>query len=400
MILGGLCLLLGLTGGPKAAGTEPGHDRLAKILADWDRRRERLHVVRYHVSGEQTIPKGSTLDPQTNERMQPPQPDRDRKARKNFVLLLDFARNRHRLDCDMEELNRYAAPGGAIERVVQGSLYDGTALQSLNEWDKSTRRPDPRKPSADLAIMRGYVGNYSGFNHYTYPLFLGHGCFARGMAEGDGYLCDHLKSKPDPKRFSVRADVVLAGRPCTVLRVEGQSGYTDLWVDRDKDSAVVRILNMTGASEVADALRIDYQDSAKGWLPRHWTWEHYRHYLDGGLDQSEEMRVDRVDVEPPLAESAFRYPEKPGMLIAESVQQAPAAPSGPARVSDVKWFRVGAHGERSEIPYPAEQAPTRPQSWWRWWRTAISVPPLVLAWLIFRWRKKGPCPGNTGGQGA
>jgi hypothetical protein len=327
-------------------------DVLATVLAEWDKRRDRINVVRYHVTGETTIPAGSTLDPDTNMPCDPPKPAQDKKVKSKLMLLLDFANNRHRLESDCQEYHRYVPPNGDVHREVDASLFDGMSLMSRNYWDKTTLKPSG-PPRADLAILKGYLGNYAGFNHYTFPLFLGHAIFGRGIAGGSDYLPGQLKSKVDAAPLSVQREAVLNGRACWVVKAQGLHGYCEVWADKEREGAILKLSQVIN-DKVADELQIDYQQTAKGWLPQSWKWSRFHYFLDGRLESFAQMNVDSLLLEPSVAKSDFSFTESPGMLVFEGVQVTPPEPHGQAKMTLQKWFRVDGTGKRREVARPSE----------------------------------------------
>ena len=331
--------------------------RLDKIFADWQNRRERIKTIRYHASGERVWPKGSFGDPLTERPLGPDSPPTDISCPMSVTMLLDFTTNRHRLVLD--EVTYSQDQRQFLPRSVTTIVFDSKELTAQTSWPDGKPANDT---NPDVTIASGNMRS-CGFTVEYWPLFLGHGIIAL-MTEH--HILPGRLTKPNEKEiYHVQGEGVYAGRPCVVLRTEAVEyssvGYDELWVDPARESAVVRQLYYDEDKPVMD-IQVDYQQTAKGWLPRGWTEIYPR--KNGQTVWVLRMHVDDVEIDPPVKDADFRVDVKPGMLV-----QRLNYPGSPDQIVGVapdseRLYRVGPGGEWNEIVHGVEQKAQWPSYLW------------------------------------
>src|SRR5437016_4784574 len=83
-----------------AQGLDP---RLKKMLNDWQKRHERVKVVRYSVECESVGYKEASVHMSKSLGIKPP--DQGSKIKTKMLLILDFIKDRHRLEYDGYEFS-------------------------------------------------------------------------------------------------------------------------------------------------------------------------------------------------------------------------------------------------------------------------------------------------------
>lgn len=374
--------VLGLLTSEKTTAQEP-DARLEKVFADWAKRRERTKSVRYVTRGETVLPKGSLRAPigQSSSREAPP---RDIVSRVTQTMLLDFEKQRHRLETEQEEYD--AGTDKVYPRVVT-RLFDGKRTGAWRPRELNTHPVTGVKPwEADIGYGSGYIGGGSSFEFGYWPFFLGHGIVGW---QGGTIIAGKLNVQPDRDLVTVHGQGVHQGRPCLVLRTltkrRSMTSYDEFWVDTARDSAVVRqlyVINKTAFLE----LDIEYQTTEHGWLPRRWTCTD----REVGTDKTvwiSRHRVEELRLDPPVSDADFRFEEKPGMLVREYVYATPN-PTGPDPEPKATTYRIGEEGKRREVVI---EGGIERRVGFRWWWAAPLVPAVLLpAWLAYRrvkWRR-------------
>jgi hypothetical protein len=338
---------LSMTGSTLA--DEPTDPRLERIFADWQNRRERIKRVRYRVSGEHVLPKGSFGDPNTGQPLGPDSPPHDISWPKIVVLLLDFTTNRHRLE---EEEQPYGQTHGQfLPKRVSTTVFDSKEL-----WTQLNRpagvRPDPKTP--DVYEVSGNMRGQA-FGSDYWPLFVGHGIVP--LTTLGHVLPGRLLVTPEKDVYHIHGEGVYASRACVVLRTEAYEfgnkvGLDELWVDIGRESAILRQVAHSNDKIVTD-IQIEYQDSRAGSLPQRWSITHA--HTDGQVFSIERMHVDDLEIEPPVRDADFHVDVKPDMIVQQiSIPGSPDQVTMPQPTLG-RLFRVGSNGSWNEIVGGVEQ---------------------------------------------
>lgn len=357
--------------------------RLDKVLADWQQRQDRVKVIEYQVEGERKIPKGAYTDlqsvfkgPKAPKRVTPPE---DMIGPVRFTLLLDFARERFRLDTS--EFAFDLDTGHSI-RHVKAVAYNGSVWKSLSPKDKNPIMGDG---APEMAVLSGNMKN-ARFDVRYYPIFFGHGRVCGVM---DQIVPGSLKRKPDPGSLHVHGTAVLDDRPCLVLRTQtlkmGGTGFCEYWVDTARESAIVRFV-MYGGDVPAGDMVIQYSKSAEGWLPDRWRWTNLEH---GKTMSEDRMHVTKVRIDPVLADSHFELEVKPGMIV-EDLKSHPTKHPLESPATDVSVYQVEADGGRKYMPdpYHREADQYRQHVRHRYWLLLAPVLAAVLGMLFWLRRRR------------
>jgi hypothetical protein len=363
------------TGRPaEAQGSDP---RLEKVFTDWQKRYDRIKTVRYRVTGERVIAKGSNTD-DAGRPLVPESPPKDIVEEDRLLFLLDFTTNRHRLE--RSEKIWLHQTGTFVPRVAI-SVFDGAACKGAMPRDENTS-PDFTSPASqpDVTICTGNLKTL-GFEPVYWPIFSAHGIIT---AYGDSAFPGKLSPSQDKESFLVQGEGVRSGRPCLVLRTEpregGRTSYDELWVDVARDSAVVRQLQVVNDVPITDQ-EVDFQEVSGSWLPSQWT---FTARVGRRTIYTERLRVDEVEVGPAVSKADFQIDVRPGMLVEQT--QLGGTPDHPmsSQAATTKYFHVDANGSWNEVVDGVEQK----RSWaWLWWPVALAVAGLG-AWAMWRFRRR------------
>jgi hypothetical protein len=333
-----------------ASAQTPNDSQLGQIAADWAKRQERIQRVRYRIEGEVLMPRANLTDAQNRPLNLPGEPSI--KAPFRWIYLIDFSTSRCRIQ---EDATLFNVTENRL--ICSGSLrsFDGTST-----WgSRSPKSELPRKPTdPDLAIQSGDF-RYARYDPGTFPMFYGHGIVP--YAGSDRIYTGHLSFKPSMQGLYVHRQVVQEGRSYLVLRTGKRNvaagSYDEVWVDLERESAVVRHARMSGDAPLVDVW-IWYRKTDHGWLTDRWEqtigWKK--------IQETKRARVEALDVDPAVTDADFRLEEKPGMLIKTCVQP-PGDPNGiPPEANDVHYYRIDKKGKRREVVFEkgAEQQIEKP----------------------------------------
>lgn len=236
-----------------------------------------------------------------------------------------------------------------------------------------------------------YKGNLSQhvLHQEMWPILIGHGIvpLVRKMARPDKWPADH-----DPETLYDRGATTLSGRTCAVIGSVPPNEVVTLWdelfVDRDRQSAVLRLVNHV---KKQPSIRLDttYAEGPAGWMPAKWTYAQHRN--DGQLVRSDIMTVTAAEFDVPVADADFTVVLHPGdeLTVAEYAQPGlGVSTQSPALTTSI----IGEHGLRTTIsetgfktPEGKELPPNKP-TWFYW---LIPLPLLIgIAWVLWRRRRK------------
>ena len=367
-----------------AAGAEdPKLDpRVAKVLADWKKRQERIKTVRYRVEGVLVRPKGS-LTGIIHATSETPAEDTETPIKR--TLLLDFTTNRFRFERDEQDLDLIS---GGISTTDTDSAFDGKELQNVFlKRQQLPRRPDNPLPDGGIS-----TGNLKGgaFEPRFYPLFFGHGVVP--VAEVDQLYPGHLRIEPDAGLLYFYGEAIHAGRRCLVFRTHPLSvemvGFWEYWVDPDRDSALVRFVSYSGESPDQDTA-IDYQATPGGWLAKNWVFTVFT-----GPEKKrrtvfyERMEVKEATVDPTVTDANFRIDFKPGMLVVKAVRPEPSAADPYATGSaQTQFYRIDPAGRWNEVTFVGGVEASTWGARLLWWAAPIALAAIAVGGVLY-WRMR------------
>jgi hypothetical protein len=351
--------------GAYAAGTE-----LQKVLADWENRAKRAGCIRYHVTGQSILPKGSLRDVR-NIPLVPETPNRDIVGTVALTVLVDFPGKRYRLDLE-EEI--YDQGTDRLYPNVRTNIFDGTLLRSYRPRARNTH-PISGLKASDVEYATGKGDLKRAVIPTTYwPLFVSHGSVPSST---ETITADQLVVRPDPELLYVHGHASHNGAPCIVVRSQLRRGampsFDEYWIDMGKESAIVRQCVYMDKTAHID-FHIEYQQTAGGWLPKRWT-NTQREPISGKTDYVQDLTVTSVELAPPAADSDYTIEPKTGTIVAELTYPLPKA--GESRFTlhpETTMYQVDENGGRHEVTVTADGTVHRRWSWW--WSAGAVVPAL------------------------
>jgi hypothetical protein len=243
-----------------------GDQTLDKVFADWAARQSRVPSVRYGVTGEVILPRGSFNGVIHGKATGGVVPPRDVHAILKRTFLIDFQRGKYRLDSEEQV---YDAASDRLYPKVFVRVFDG---ERIKQWRPREQNSSPFSGLGphDPEVGTG-KGHMSSLEMTYWPFFMGHGSIP--WLRGPIYP-DRLRVLPDQELLSVHGRGVYHDRPCTVLRTPPLQGtnqtFDEYWVDTDRLSAVLRYAYYMGKTPYVE-FDFDYQSAPREWLPRGWT---------------------------------------------------------------------------------------------------------------------------------
>jgi len=240
----------------RAAADQP--EGTTKVVADWKERRSRLpNAIRLELEGTVTVFRGFVPD------TIPPFPPEDHTFPTRSMLLIDFQRNRYRV-----ETSKDTARLAEFKRLDMVRLYDGKSFQRFYPRGVEQRSGKKFDMGRDLELLAAEVG------------------FGRGMCaffEG-GYLMrsmspTNLTRQPlavtDQMRDALRSPgtATLDGQSYTLLRTarNGYGHWGELYLDSSRQSAIRRMTYFDAGSREMERLDVTSYRLVDGlWLPFEW----------------------------------------------------------------------------------------------------------------------------------
>lgn len=351
-------------------------ERLERVFADWQQRQQRVRSVRYVVTGEGVIPKGSATDAITGQPLVPPEPTRDVSQALSFAVLFDFERGRFRME---RETQVYNGPARRLEQWGATTVFDGKDVYSESRMEPAIRHPE----DFDMFISKNYAKLYPLkmlSTYYLTSLLLGHGLIPRLMEPAT------FGQQLSAEDFAVHGQGVYADRPCLVLRTfpartTTDTSFDEYWVDTGRASAVVRQLAYVDGWPLVD-VEVTYQETARGWLPVQWTGTTRHKSQIASVDQ---LRVQEIVFDPPSTDADYQVEVRPGMRVMESTFDDPGtSPAGPG--VQRRYFRVADNGHWDELVGTSEQVRGVARTYW-FGVPAVAVSACVL-WYVIRRRRR------------
>lgn len=329
------------------AVADPLDQRLQKVLVDWQNRQNWFQTVEYKVGGTHKVRQGaySTKLPieLTGSKPSRVNPPRDVEAPVNFMILLDFAKGRHRRDIRESQFD--SSTGNLIPALMKDA-FNGSVMKCLiPKGENPGQQVGTSQP--ELTIVSGNMKNGQFRSNY-FPILFAHGRIYTAM---EPILPGQLRSNPDSDYLYIHGESVYEGRPCLIIRTQtlkmATTSFDEYWVDNTRESAIVRYLSYSGEKAAQD-IGIHYKNSHDHWLLDSWRYTVYRL---GSVLSSEEMRVEQITLNPPVQDADFELEVKPGMLVEERTD--------PPTLSPIVWpngklsvYKVKEDGGREAIPDP------------------------------------------------
>lgn len=333
-----------------ARAAEPDDARLKKILADWQKRQNRVDAVEYKVSGVHKVPQGAYntfpaialgLQP---EKIPPVFPERDLTGPIGFTILLDFVKGRHRRD-RQEQI--FSAISGKLEQEMMKDTFNGSVMRCQIPKKDNPHQKNISMTKPEMSILSGNMKS-GAFKSNYYPIFFGHGRIYTHMEQ---IIPGKIRNNPDQDYLYIHGTGVHDGRRCLIVRSQtlktSTTAFVEYWVDTSRESAIVRYVSYSGAKPSAETT-IRYSNGPSGWLPASWHWTFYSH---GQTLYYEDMRVEKVNSHPSFTDSDFEMEAQPGMLV-EEVESLPTKHPIATPKSKLSVYRLKEGGEREYVPDP------------------------------------------------
>lgn len=372
-------LLVGVLSEPLPA--QEADARIAQVVADWLKRQERTQRVRYEVSGQATVPKGSRTPPQglASPEESGENPPRDITSPIKEIMLIDFASGRYRIYLERQT---YDKGTDRLYPVVNTRVFDGKELKGWSPRHLNTHPVIGVKPGEpEIGIAKGNLSG-AAFTVGERPFFAGHGSIA--WTEGQ-IMPGKLRTMPDTELLTVHGQGVHNGRACLVLRTPTRRGHStsfdEYWVDTQRESALARQLHYVG--NVAQyEISIEYQPTAQGWLPKRWTVTErtIAKTASGKPSYLSSINVDRLELEPSIQSSDFEIEEQPGMIV-DVRNYSSSKPGVPlAEETETTVFMIDSEGQRQMVS--TNLSPGR----YRWWYLTGGI--LAALLLVGAWWRR------------
>jgi hypothetical protein len=370
-VMSWIWVLIGLLAAVRSAPAQGIDPRLQQVLDDWRKRQERTQNVRYVVRGEGVWSKGAWPSPpgQGTDQVRPP---RDLVIQRGAVVLLDFAANRLRLETDEERYDE-ATDKFYPQRMVR--VADGTEAKMFFPREKNTHPIEGKKPNdAEVWIENGYRGGDT-LNIGYWPLIYAHGSIP---SQAEHPRPGKLRILPDPELLYVHGEAIYRDRPVWVIRTQAVktavASFDEFWVDKGRDSAVVRYALVVRDHPEYD-LQIDYRETTHGWMPLRWTLT--ERDFRGRTKYLERLHVEKLLIDQPLEDADFQIDVRAGMLVDEFTIQKPKTGTIPVATGNRKHLRVGEDGTLQALD-PPMHLDTGSRLWW----LLLALPAGVVGWLI------------------
>ncbi|MGL4555415.1 MAG: hypothetical protein ACRC33_29965 [Gemmataceae bacterium] len=344
---------------PKSAESQ---EVVKQVFAAWKARRARVKSVRYEVSGEVIVAKGSnTIGDDGFTPLKVPLPPRDVSTPQSATLLLDFEGQRFAHD---QRKSLWHPDKPSPQRQVTRTTYDGK-----ERWMAWPPGESGRPPSApDVTVATGNL-RMAAFTPRDWPMFIAHGYVPTNQTR---ILPGRFLPKVNENEFYLHGRGKHAGRDCVVLRTEVDhltgKGFTEYWVDVARGGAVLRCTIYSGGFTPFD-LELRYQDLPGDGQLAGWTYT----VRNGKQTLSiYRLRVDACVPDVPVEASDFTVTIRPGMsLVRKHLGGHEDSIAPPTTVSEQR-YRVTSRDGRTSFG-------------WAWWAAVGAV--LVLSSLaVWRWR--------------
>jgi hypothetical protein len=283
--------------------------QLKSVFEDWQFRQGILKSARYVLTGTTEF---------KVKKLPPGSPNRPLR----YVLILDPARKRYRLERSYEELysiyeNGEDEPTSREYRVrISTSTYDGEAMYKYSHRKANQMVADV----PDLSIGKGNLGPGAFLGSELLPIFFAHGIVPTVHTP---LVIDKLTFTHDPDDFYVVGQQLLRRQNCLVVRTERSGSMSDeFWINSRQKSAIHRHISFS-APFPWTRLDISWKNTAYGWWVDEWS---ETSYIGGRVSTINRLHVESFEANPDVADSDFKLPAEPGMKV--SVCEGPPPGKG------------------------------------------------------------------------
>jgi hypothetical protein len=357
--------------------------QLEKVFSDWKKRQEQCTSVRYQVTGETIISKGSWHTRQLG--YDPAVPPEDTRSPVSRNILVDFSGSRYRFELE-EQL--YDKDTQRLYPNCSTRVFDGKAIKTYRPRELNTHPKRGLKPTdPELGIGTGakeFPGAAVFIEHW--PIFFAHGCIcSRDTRIVPG---KDFKVLPDIDTVYVHGRAAYQGRDCLIIRNHRISNCNDeWWVDVDRESAVVRYFWVVEPPYPDTEIEMDYKRTTEGSALKGWT-KTKRDHSSGKVLTVERMRVQSVEFSVANGASDFQIEQKPGILVAYVNHRPSTAESFMPEPESTKLYRVDESGATHEVQFEngVERRVRSITSWW--WLLAVMMSLLVGAVVLHLWYRR------------
>lgn len=279
-----------------------------RVVADWKERRSRLpNAIRLELEGTVTVFRGSSPD------SNPPFPPEDHTFPTRSMLLIDFQRNRHRVETSADEAWR-VAPKRGFRRIDMVRLYDGKSFQRFYPRAAEQRSGKKSDPGRDLELLTGEAG----FGRCMCAFFEGGYPFLSMLP---GKLTRQPLVVTDQLRDAMRSPgtATLDGHSYTLLRSprDRYGRWGELYVDSSRQSAIRRRTEFDADGHEMMRLDITGYRLVDGlWLPAEWSLSESK---SGRPLRKEQEKVTGLDLAPRLSDDLFHIEPSAGMVVHDEV---------------------------------------------------------------------------------
>lgn len=345
-----LCILAmsGVFPANAATAVEPPDPRLEKVLADWQKRQNAVQSIVYQVDGEFKVAKGAytrlraAMIPTKKSEVRVA-PEEDMSAPVGLNLLLDFAKERFRLEKRDQSFHFNSC------KLVQEFIiytFDGKEIKSFKPREKNPAK-GPNEP--EMGIVSGNLKNEY-FLLDCHPILYAHG---RIYTPTEQIVPGQIRNKPDPNYLHIHGTAVHEGRSCLIVRTQtfqlSNISFEEYWVDPERDSTIVRYGSYSGKKiNCNQDIVIHYKHLSDGWLPSDWRWTVFEH---GKMLYYQDMRVTKMKINPIVSDANFGLESHSGMIV-EEVKRHPSTDPFAEPKSDITVYRLEENGKRTNLPDP------------------------------------------------
>jgi hypothetical protein len=372
----GLCILLASIVLPCLRGAEGGSegaDAVAKIIRDWEHRRQSIRSIEYQLEGQGIIPKGRwTGDDALPPSVKGPVPAQDYSYDISRKTILDFENGFAKTDERNETFYFSLVKFVPSERI---QVYDGERYVVHNPRETNTgagHTPSAKQPDLWEAPNINFF-----FSGKDSPVFLLSGRFRDG-----GWDVRKLDAAASLKSFTFAGKGKQSGRECVILRLTSAvrpADHQEYWFDTGSGSALLRWIQSFGGNVVYD-IHFSYTSGGSEAWPQSWEIAYY--HSPQHLVQQERMRVKSLQLNKHYQREFFQMERASGMVV--STREG--------------FFRVNEDKSLTEVPL-TEGAPSPPRAGWRVsMYVAVALLVVYLAIVVGRkylWSKrptKSPSP--------
>lgn len=376
-------MLLLATAAPGSASDENSKPRISEsdvlnqVRADWRKRREEVHSVRYTLGGTQTflketlaLPDDPDLPPDANTGAGLPEEDYTHDLR--ILWRLDFQKSRIWKE---EHTERFILPLLTFAPRYSVAVAAGGEFRVFEprEMNTSTQHTPSRiQPDLNIFSKEGFVSFH--FTPADYPVFFAHGLYP--VVNLDPASLPGLTLEKQELHWKGWA--MISGRRYALVQVAVRHErfpdlvvHEDLAVDLERHSAVGRWERSINGSR---QFRVDIEQTqyATSWFPDSWSTVNFR--TQGNAHRAnrlQRLKVEKMELNPLLGEQDFELPLVAEMLVDNTMEN--------------RRYRVSADG-RQFVSLDRGAKPARDKGVSVWEMATIVAFIAVVIVATLRWR--------------